>query len=519
MTESSSNSITLAEIPCTESNIATLVLHPDTAKIIDVNTIAATLFNESPKDLIGKDFTNFVGGSSKGIAGKMSAALNNESYRYRDRCFPCKSEKFLEITLSPVQRNSSVFILVSIIDITKNVLEEKKLRRKGLQFKLLVDSMTEGLIIFNDEGLITYTNKSFCELLGISSNELLETSVFNYIANEDKSKIILHPGKDDTVNESSELAWTSLNSTKVHTIASPTLFVEGNNLYTMVIVTNVTQHKFNETKNFQTQKLEAVGQLAAGIAHEINTPAQFTGDNIHFLKESSEDLFNLLATIDAILEDEKTLSKEAYEEAKRIADLDYLVEEVPSAINQSLEGISRISKIVLAMKQFSHPESESKSLADINSMLEATITVCRSEWKYHAEIIKDFEKTHQLIPCFQDSVNQVFLNVIINAVHAIQEANADGDANTMGTIHIKTTFDENYATITFCDSGTGVPDNFKSKLFDPFFTTKEVGKGTGQGLALAHSIIKGDHGGLISVENNEDKGATFTIKLPVTPEN
>ena len=502
---------TLFEFNHLESGEPVLLFLPDSSDILDSNLAAELLLELDHDTLTATKFSDLSSASEKGLMQKFASLNNNES-----RTFRCKTqagpELFLEIMITKVYRTSTPFIIATIKDITQFITSEKLLRRKALQFKILVDAMSEGLVVFNTTGVITYANKSFCRLLEKEADEIVGTLFFDYIQPEDHDKISLKPELNSSA--SVEIAFLLENNSRVHSIISPTQFVEGDQFFTMAIVTNVTMHKINETKNFHTQKLEAVGQLAAGIAHEINTPTQFTGDNIYFLNDSFADLQEALDEIKNITQSQGSINKEQLDSLLQKADYEYLSEEIPNAISQSLDGISRISKIVLSMKQFSHPEGESKSLADINSMLESTIIVCRSEWKYHCEIEKDFEETTQRIPCQQDSINQVFLNIIINAVHAIEAANAGTDE--MGTIVISTKYEDDYATIQFKDSGTGIPESYLAQIFDPFFTTKEVGKGTGQGLSLAHTIIEKEHGGIITVQNNDDKGALFTIKLPAT---
>ena len=193
-------------------------------------------------------------------------------------------------------------------------------------------------------------------------------------------------------------------------------------------------------------------------------------------------------------------------------ELDYLAVEIPQAIKQSLEGIERVSKIVLSMKAFSHPGSDHKELVDINHAIQSTITVSRNEWKYNAELKTDFDEKMTAVPCYVGEFNQVILNIIINASHAINDAR-QGDE--MGTISISTRQEEEFAEVRISDTGSGMPESIKKKIFEPFFTTKGVGKGTGQGLAIAYSVIVENHGGSLDVESAPGVGTTFIIRLPM----
>ena len=268
----------------------------------------------------------------------------------------------------------------------------------------------------------------------------------------------------------------------------------------------------------QAQKLESIGHLAAGIAHEINTPTQFVGDNVRFLSDSFSDLFAVLDRYRALLMSAKAGTCapdliEACEAESRRADLDYLVEEIPKAIAQSSEGIERIATIVRAMKEFAHPGSDEKICVDLNKAIESTVTVARNEWKYIADLTTDLAADLPLVPCLLGQFNQVILNMIVNATHAI--ADVVKGTGSKGTITITTRRVEGWAEVRITDSGTGIPEDIRRKIFDPFFTTKEVGKGTGQGLAIAHSVIVDKHQGTIAIESEMGRGATFIVRLPL----
>ena len=256
----------------------------------------------------------------------------------------------------------------------------------------------------------------------------------------------------------------------------------------------------------QAQKLEAIGQLAAGIAHEINTPTQYVGDNLRFLKESFGELNSLLAQ----------LVKAGGAPAGKLladADFDYLKEEIPRALNQSLEGVDRVAKIVRAMKEFSHPARE-KTATDLNRAIQSTITVASNEWKYVAEVEMDLDANLPAVHCSPAEFNQVVLNIVVNAAHAIGDVVGDG-AKGKGKIRVKTRPEGEWAVVEISDTGAGMPPHVQQRIFEPFFTTKEVGKGTGQGLAIAHNVIVDKHGGTIKVASSPGKGTSFTIRLPI----
>ncbi len=273
----------------------------------------------------------------------------------------------------------------------------------------------------------------------------------------------------------------------------------------------------------QAQKLEAVGQLAAGIAHEINTPTQFVGDNIHYFQDAFVDIDELLTLHDQLLAllAQEQLSEESKLQVEKIVslikkiDLAFIREDIPDAIAQALDGVSRISTIVKAMKEFSHPGGEGKENIDLNRAINSTMTVARNEWKYVANLVTEFDPDLPSVECLPGEINQVILNMIVNAAHAIEGRKKLEGTSDLGTITIDTLVEGDYAVIRIGDTGAGISKENLQKIFDPFFTTKEVGKGTGQGLYIAHSVIVEKHGGQLEVESELGKGTRFTIKLPI----
>lgn len=281
---------------------------------------------------------------------------------------------------------------------------------------------------------------------------------------------------------------------------------------------DITERNQLRGQLMQAQKLESVGQLAAGIAHEINTPTQYIGDNVRFMKDAFEEMKNLLAHYERLLISAKnnTLTREAIQEideAVERTDAGYLLEEIPNAVDQTLEGVSRVSTIVSAMKEFSHPGTKEKIPVDLNHAIDGTITVARNEWKYVADLETNFDSALPLIDCLPGEFNQVILNLIVNAAHAIANAAREGGPDK-GKITVQTRTLSDWAEIRIQDTGSGIPEEIRGRIFDPFFTTKEIGKGTGQGLAIARSVVVDKHGGTIHFETEMGKGTTFIIRLP-----
>jgi signal transduction histidine kinase len=270
-----------------------------------------------------------------------------------------------------------------------------------------------------------------------------------------------------------------------------------------------------EVRLRHAQKLEALGTLAAGIAHEINTPAQYVGDNLRFLETSFVDFHRVLgacATLRRAAEDEPNLRSlaRAVADAEMAVDFEFLTTEIPSSIAQSLDGIDRIRQIVLAVKEFSQPDVKEAAPLDLNHAIENTIAVTRNQWKYIAEMATDLAPDLPEVPCRGGEINQMLLNLIVNAAHAI-EAKGQG----IGTISVATALRDGWAEIRVSDTGTGIPPALIDRIFDPFFTTKDPGKGTGQGLAICHNIVVTKHGGSISVESTLGEGSCFIVRLPL----
>ena len=285
----------------------------------------------------------------------------------------------------------------------------------------------------------------------------------------------------------------------------------------LIIGTDLTENLAIESQLHQAQKLEAVGQLAAGVAHEINTPMQYIGDNLDFLKKKVGQLPPLMDSI------EKFFRSTGEERASSLPDLQVTVENINAksfaddlldAITDSRDGVQHVSKIVRAMKEFAHPGQAEKLPVDVNKALASTIAVSTNEWKYVANINTDFDDANPVVPAFHVELNQVFLNILVNAAHAVSEVTEDG-ANGKGEITVATKLLDDSVQISITDSGSGIPKDIITRIYDPFFTTKKVGKGTGQGLSIAHSIVNKKHCGRLVCDSVLGEGTTFTIEIPL----
>jgi signal transduction histidine kinase len=256
-----------------------------------------------------------------------------------------------------------------------------------------------------------------------------------------------------------------------------------------------------ETQLVHAQKMEAVGQLASGIAHEINSPSQFANDNVLFLKDATDGFIKKL-----------NQSPDAPDDG----DIDFFIENAPEAVEQAAEGISRITTIVKSMKNFAYRDAESaKRNNDLNQAIRSTVVVATNEWKYHAELDLRLQEDLPMVPCNIGEINQVVLNLIVNGAHAIRDRLSEGQKGNL-VVTTQHYSDAQCVVIAIADNGGGIPPKVQERIFEPFFTTKEVGVGTGQGLAIAHNVIVKSHEGQIWFDSKEGVGTTFYIKLPMT---
>lgn len=392
-------------------------------------------------------------------------------------------------------------------------------------------SIAEGVIVTDKDGLIILLNRAAESITGYALSEAIEQRLNGVFRLHHAT--MLEP-VSDVINYLFELERiqkkrVDYRSPQIMTKTGERILVSGsitalksatNDTVGFVIVfQNVNEKQKAEAQNLLSQKMEAIGQLAAGIAHEINTPIQYVGDNIKFLGKAYSKYSETLAVYQRIIQERlgKPITQADLDRLDELTcqkKLSYYLNEIPKAIQESLDGTERVRKIVLAMREFSHPSEKEKKFSDINHGIETTIVISRNEWKYCAEMETDLDNDLPLVYCQIDEINQVVLNMIVNAAQAIQEKAPRG-SEQKGKILIGTRTRENKVLITVQDTGSGIPAEIRSRIFDPFFTTKGVGKGTGQGLSMAHNIIVKKHHGLIGAESDPGLGTTFTIELPI----
>jgi PAS domain S-box-containing protein len=287
----------------------------------------------------------------------------------------------------------------------------------------------------------------------------------------------------------------------------------------LLVGSDISERKLMQRQLLQALKLKSIGELATGIAHEINTPTQYVGSNIRFIQAQIGSILSVWQRLNSsikIMKQGKMKSQiiSSLEEIIKEVDIDYLTNEIPLALQQSLEGIDHITEIVSAMKEFSHPGYGEKTLTDINHIIESTILVARNQWKYIAELEINLDPDLPSVQAFSGELKQAILNLLVNAADAIADVVGDG-SHGKGKIVVNTRLDGAWVEILVKDDGIGMPDEIQDLVFDPFFTTKNVGKGSGQGLSITYNIIVERHGGAIYFKSEYGKGTTFTIRLPI----
>ncbi|MGD0799691.1 MAG: PAS domain S-box protein [Terracidiphilus sp.] len=408
-------------------------------------------------------------------------------------------------------------------DISKRKRMESELREAELKYRGIFDKAIVGIFQCTPEGRFLNVNPAMAFNLGYNSPDEMVASIVDivrqFFVNRKRGvEFMLVMDKVGGVKNFECEVYQKDGCKKWFTMSIRAIRENGVVVRYEGMCEDITERNLLREQLLQAQKLESVGQLAAGIAHEINTPTQYIGDNVRFLKDAFEDLKSLLVNYERLMlaAKDNIVYRDAIQDIEAVAqraDSVYLLEEIPTAIDQTLEGVARVTALVSAMKEFSHPDTKEKVLVDLNRAIASTITVARSEWKYVADMETEFDPALPLVSCLPGEFNQVILNLIVNAAHAIAEVtNKEGSGK--GKIKVQTRHCLEWAEIRLQDSGSGIPGNIRARIFDPFFTTKEIGKGTGQGLTIARSIVVDKHGGTIHFESEEGKGTTFIIRLP-----
>ena len=391
---------------------------------------------------------------------------------------------------------------------------ESSLARSEATYRLLVAASRDVISRHAMTGELTFVSPVVEELFGWVPGDLVGHDLRDLVHPDDLTHLVEELlGADGTGGEGTfrirhqDGRWVWVEST------ATVLRDDGGEVSEVLVCTrDITARRAREAASQQDSKLESLGRLSAGLAHEINTPIQYVGDNARFLSEAFGDLMRLVALYRETLTAETAVSwaerLPAMQRAEQEMEIDYLETEVPSAVAQTLAGIDRVATIVRAMKTFSHPGHDEHVPADLNEALTATVTVTRHQVSQVADLQLELGELPP-VRCNIADLNQVFLNLIVNAADAVEET------HRRGVIRVTTTVDGADVLIAVSDTGGGIPEHIRAKVFDPFFTTKEVGRGTGQGLPLARAVVTDGHGGTLSLDTEPGVGTTLTVRLPI----
>lgn len=403
-------------------------------------------------------------------------------------------------------------------------LRDAAARRERARARSDLDAVLEcapSVIIATDrEGRIQFINQVLDQY---SKRDVIGTDWLTFLPRERHAELAARHARvvETGTAETYEVCITQPDDTRVWFSSHMGPMRDGHGIRGVVIVaTDVTELRRTQEEFAATQRMAAMGTLAAGIAHEINTPTQFVSDSVHFLRDASLEVFEFT---DALLELRNKVEQSPHraefsallrdiQQLEESCELPYLKEQLPQAFGRCIEGLQRVTTIVRSMKEFAYPGQQSMAAADLNRAINSTLVIAQNEYRYVADLVTDLGELPPVI-CHLHDINQVVLNLVVNAAHAIADAGQGGE--TRGQIRVSTRRLENVVEIRVSDTGTGIAPEIRQRVFEPFFTTKMVGRGTGQGLSLAWTVVRERHGGDLSFETVMGQGTTFVVRLPV----
>jgi PAS domain S-box-containing protein len=451
--------------------------------------------------------------------GRETTMEQERRYRHRNGWWVWCHLNLAAVTVAGEVRQ----FVVQVQDIMQRRAVEQFLRESEDRYRSLVEHLP--LITYRDrldaDNSVLFMSPQIEDLTGHSVQEWIDdpTMLARALHPEDRDRVLAEIAQANAAMADlrCEFRVVHADGRVAHVLKEGVVvYDQGMPMYRQGYILDVTDRRALEDQLRLAQKLESVGQLAAGIAHEINTPIQFIGDSVAFAREALEDLLALGGAVHAAVEELPAPHAEATRAriaaAEEDADLEYLRERLPAAFGRTAEGIDRVAAIVRAMKAFAHPSTGLHAPVDLNESIRTTLVVAKAEYKYVADVELNLQDDLPAISGDAGELNQVLLNLIVNAGHAIADHLAGEDAR--GLIRIATRQEADRVAVAIADTGGGIPDAIRERIFDPFFTTKAVGRGTGQGLAIARSIVD-SHGGRIEVDSQPGAGTTMSIILPI----
>ncbi len=415
--------------------------------------------------------------------------------------------------------------------------EEEEIVSDHKILRALLDTVPDSIYLKDAQSRFLMVSKSMAQRCGLNSaEEMIGRTDFDYFTAEhaqpayDAERRIIENGEHILGLEEKE-TWQDGLVTWVSTTKLPLHDADGKIIGLFGLSRDITLQKADAQERSELEaklqlagKLESIGRLSAGIAHEINTPTQFIAHNTHFIADAANDLIaiarqgqSLQLAVDKKDSEQMDAAARAFASVVKKLDLDYLIHELPRTIGENLEGLQRVQQIVRSLKEYAHPASREKIHADLNAAIRTAMNVAKHEWKYLAEITLELDASLPHVPCNISEINQVLVNLIVNAAHAI-ESKLRKTGEKKGLITLRSYTEETHTVVEVADTGTGIPEAVRGNIFNPFFTTKPMGKGTGQGLHLVQTIINQNHGGSVDFSTEVGAGTTFRFKLPFKPQ-
>lgn len=536
-----------------------------------VNPAYCRYFHKEPDELLGQSFLPLIPEEDQAIVAEQQALLSpdNPVVVYEHRVVlpgeQIRWQQWSDRALCDSRGNVVEYQAVGR-DITAQKLAEQELERARAELEIAVDERTEelrraneqlveeiakqqeteaalaeekrlldvtlssigdGVITTDMQGIVSYSNERAREITGYAMAEAVGrplSAIVRIPVGENEQRFHARPLEAlRTGNEHNGIAehvlWSRDQTRKI--ISSRTALIQdagGQGWGYVIALRDITRQKAAEEQAVLSQKLESLGQMAAGIAHEMNTPMQYIADNAQFLREAFGEIQEMLQAQERgsgeVPGEGRHHDRGQVEQPDEKTASEALLSEVPSAIDDLVEGVERVSHLIRGMRRYAHPGGELKAAADINQVVEQAIDISKNEWKYHSVVHRELQPSLPRVPCHVNQVCQAILNIVLNAADAVDEAMAQGLV-PRGIIVVKTGVRDRMAQVSIADNGVGMPEETAERVFEPFFTTKEPGQGTGQGLAIAYEIICNQHGGSLQVESREGKGTVFTILLPL----
>lgn len=446
----------------------------------------------------------------RGLKDLLSGAISRLEFDY-----PChfgEDRSWWTCSASRLSVGAQSQLVVAHHNVTQSKLSELARAESERRYCQVLDAISDFVVVSGPNAQLIMANRAYRELhgLGQSAHPAGEASL-NGEARErlfsEQNQVFATGEPLDIADERVEAQDGSV--VHLHTVRSPIVNPEGEITMVVGVSRDITERKQMEAQLRLADRMASVGSLAAGVAHEINTPVQFVSDSIHFVKQATSDL---LALVEKIRKVESEALQAVLCSAEDEIDLSYLVEHMPSAVERAVDGLERISTIVKSMREFAHPDQKEAMPADISRGLRSTLIIARNEFKYVADEEANLGELPNVV-CHMGDLNQVFLNLIVNASHAM--ADVHHVTGQRGVLGVRSWEEGEEVVIAISDTGNGIPEEIRARIFDPFFTTKEVGKGTGQGLAIARHIVVDKHRGKLSFTTQAQKGTTFFIRLPI----